>query len=276
MKLNDRIIVTLSDLARHFNYAEFRANARSFIRDMHPDRVYYWSDELRRAYHEVAAWLQGGDRQAGLAALEMLLGRPLVPEEISDSATGPDLTARIIRVRSGATLVLPALRPERVDLCVHKIEAVGPGDAPVVVALGADCRRLLPSEFVYVTESDGAFIEFLPAQLENDTFALSLSSSEGRFMADLLIRTKYSGLESRVADVFSFALAEDGPVYIDSRGMPVYVSPTVAALKFLLRHDAHAVCVKACGAHAVILYADGVMKNTHGETSDGMLRADIQ
>lgn len=276
MKLNDRIIVTLPDLARHFNYAEFRANACSFIRDMHPNRVYYWSDELRRAYHEVAAWLQGGDRRAGLVALEMLLGRPLLPEEICDGASGPDLTARIIRVRSGATLVLPARRPERVDLRVHKIEAVGPGDAPVVVALGADSRRLLPSEFVYATESDGAFIEFLPAQLENDTFALSLSSSEGRFMADLLVRTKYSGLESRVADVVSFALAEDGPVYIDSRGMPVYVSPTVAALKFLLRHDAQAVCVKARGAHAVILYADGVMKNTHGETSDGMLCADIQ
>lgn len=45
MKLNNTLIVTLPDFARHFNFAEFWEKRIQFVRDMHPQKVYYWNEE---------------------------------------------------------------------------------------------------------------------------------------------------------------------------------------------------------------------------------------
>ena len=49
MKLRNTLIVTLPDFAKHFNFPEFWENRKQFVRDMHPDKVYYWNEALKNA-----------------------------------------------------------------------------------------------------------------------------------------------------------------------------------------------------------------------------------
>ena len=60
--------------------------------------------------------------------------------------------------------------------------------------------------------------------------------------------------------VISFALVDDGYIYIDEGGKPIYMTPQIP--KFMLKHEAKAFYVKAHNEGVLVLYSDGVLKTT--------------
>ena len=64
MKLNNILIVTLSDFARHFTFPAFWTNRQQFVRDLCPEKVYYLNHEQEQAYAEISKWIQEGEADA--------------------------------------------------------------------------------------------------------------------------------------------------------------------------------------------------------------------
>lgn len=274
MKLRNNLIVTLPDFAKHFDYNEFWENRRQFIRDMHPSKVYYWDEKRRNAYDDIVLWINGGESveesiiESGIRALEVLIDRPIGQGEIEDHNSLPDLSSHIIRVQAGTRLDLPSYTNETFDnikLCYHKIEVHGQSDKPAVITIGIRDRiTLYATEFVYVTEVENLFIEFLPRHIQNSVYNLSLVSEEGNFFSSLNGRSLFSAEPISFKDVISFALTDDGYIFIDSHGKPIIMSNSIYQLKYMLKYNGNAFYVKANENHAVILYQDGTLKSTSG------------
>ena len=286
MKLKNNLIVTLPDFARYFDYTEFWENRRQFVRDMHPSKVYYWNNELLKAYDDIALWIAGGENAEeeavnnGILALEVLIGRPIRKEEIEDGKCRPDLSGPIIRVLAGTTLDLPQYTdetPDVINLRYHKIEVYGHSNKPAIINIGSrGSITLYATEFTYVTEVENLFIEFLPTHIQNNIYDLNLACEDGVFLPTLNVRALFSGTRTSYKDVVSFAVADDGFVFIDSQGNPVIMSSTISELKFMLKHDGKAFYVKARGKQTVILYKDGTMKSTAGGNTTGkVIYADV-
>lgn len=274
MKLKNNLIVTLPDFAKHFDYNEFWENRRQFIRDMHPSKVYYWDNKLRNAYDDIVLWINGGENaeesiiKNGIRALEILISRPIGKDEIEDHKSLPDLSNQIIRVQAGTRLDLPSYTNETFDsinLRYHKIEVYGNSNKPAVITIGTkDSVTLYATEITYVTEVENLFIEFLPTHLQNSVYNLSLVSEEGNFFSSLNGRSLFSAEPISFKDVISFALTDDGYIFIDSHGKPIIMSNSIYQLKYMLKYNGNAFYVKANENHAVILYQDGTLKSTSG------------
>mgnify|MGYP003298819884 CR=1 FL=1 len=275
MKLNNYLINTLPDFAKHFTFVEFMEKRGQFVRDMHPNKVYYWNDTVKKAYYDVVAWINEGDAateavtNTGISALEMLIGRKLGRSEMNGSGGETQLSDAIIRVKAGTVLNLPQYVPgankKEISLRYHKIEVYGHSDKPALIKIGDKLyMELYASDFVYVTESENHFIEFLPKHLYNDVYVLNLVSAEGDFASVLNVTARLSGRTVSYENVISFALTDDGYIFIDSNGKPIILSSSLLAMKLLLRHDGAAFYVKAEGNVALILYKDGTLKATVG------------
>lgn len=275
MKLNNTLIVTLPDFARHFSFAEFWENRRQFVRDMHPQRVYYWNECLVEAYEAVAAWIAKGeaateaDRKAGCKALETLVGKPVNPKEIAASGNACNFDLPVIRVQTGNTLSLPAYKPGggkgRLSLECHKIEACGKSGGKAAVCIGnAGKMELRAGDFVYATAVEGGgFVEFLPKKLRNAEFELSLVSQENEFEASLIVRRLCTMQQEVLRGVCSFALTDDGYVYVSDDMKCVIMSNFVLGIKSALMYDGKAFCVKSRGNDVAVLYSDGTLKSIH-------------
>ena len=274
MKLKNNLIVTLPDFAKHFDYNEFWENRRQFIRDMHPSKVYYWNSELLNAYDNIVLWINGGESaedliiKNGIRALEILISRPIGKDEIEDHKSLPDLSNQIIRVQAGTRLDLPFYTNETFDsinLRYHKIEVYGNSNKPAIITIGSkDSITLYATEFTYVTEVENLFIEFLPTHIQNNIYDLSLVSEEGNFFSSLNVRNLFSVKQISYKDVISFALTDDGYIFIDSQGKSIIMSNSINQLKFMLKYNGNAFNVKANENHTVILYQDGTLKSTTG------------
>lgn len=286
MKLKNNLIVTLPDFAKHFDYNEFWENRRQFIRDMHPSKVYYWNNEQRNAYDNIVLWINGGESaedliiKNGIRALEILISRPIGKDEIEDHKSLPDLSNQIIRVQAGTRLDLPSYTNETFDsinLRYHKIEVYGNSNKPAVITIGTkDSVTLYATEITYVTEVENLFIEFLPTHIQNNIYDLSLVSEEGHFFSSLNVRNLFSVKQISYKDVISFALTDDGYIFIDSQGKPIIMSNSINQLKFMLKYNENAFYVKANENHAVILYKDGTLKSTSGNIiTNKVVYADI-
>lgn len=286
MKLKNNLIVTLPDFAKHFDYNEFWENRRQFIRDMHPSKVYYWNNEQRNAYDNIVLWINGGESaedsiiKNGIRALEILISRPIGKDEIEDHKSLPDLSNQIIRVQAGTRLDLPFYTNETFDsinLRYHKIEVYGNSNKPAIITIGSkDSITLYATEFTYVTEVENLFIEFLPTHIQNNIYDLSLVSEEGNFLSSLNVRNLFSAKQISYKDVISFALTDDGYIFIDSQGKPIIMSNSINELKFMLKYCGNAFYVKANEKYALILYKDGTLKSTYGNnTNNKVLYADI-
>lgn len=285
MKLKNNLIVTLPDFAKHFDYNEFWENRRQFIRDMHPSKVYYWDNKLRNAYDDIALWINGGESveesiiESGIRALEVLINRPIRKDEIDNHKNLPDLSSQIIRVQAGTKLDLPSYTNETFDninLRYHKIEVYGISNKPAVITIGTDSITLYATEFAYVTEVENLFIEFLPTRIQNNLYDLSLISEEGNFFSLLNVRNLFSAKQISYKDVISFALTDDGYIFIDSQGKPIIMSNSINELKLMLKYCGNAFYVKANEKYALILYKDGTLKSTYGNnTNNKVLYADI-
>ena len=270
MKLNNTLIVTLPDFARHFCFAEFWANRRQFVRDMHPSRVYYWSSELAEAYAVVAAWIEknedatDNDREAGRKALETLVGKPVAYKDITFSEV-PDITMPIIRIRAGSTLDLPAYKHggTSVRLRHHKIEVYGKSGTTAAVSIGGRHRKhIAAGSFACVTEAEGCgFVEFLPTHLKNSQYELTAISQEGELGCSLVVEDMNTMQQKEMHNVVSFALADDGYVYVTTDGKFITMSKFITGVRFLLEHDCDAFYVKSKGNEMAVLYADGTLKS---------------
>ena len=58
MKLNDTLITSPDDFARHFSFVEFWIKHDLFLRDLNPERIFYATDRQRQLYKVVEAWLK--------------------------------------------------------------------------------------------------------------------------------------------------------------------------------------------------------------------------
>lgn len=272
MKLRNNLIVTLPDFAKYFDYNEFWENRRQFVRDMHPSKVYYWNNELIKAYEDIVLWVNGGENveetifKSGISALEVLINRPISKEELEDYSSQPDLSSPIIRVQAGTILELPHYTNETFDvinLRHHKIEVYGHSNKPAIIKIGSKVTKTLyATEFIYVTGVENLFVEFLPTSIQNNIYDLSLVSEEGVFFSTLNIKTPFSEKLTSYKGVISFAVTDDGFIFIDSQGKPIIMSNSINELNFMLRYNERAFYVKAKGTQAVILYEDGTVKST--------------
>lgn len=273
MKLNNTLIVTLPDFARHFTFTEFWANRRQFVRDMHPSRVYYWSSELADAYAVVATWIDKGeeatdeDREAGCKALETLVGKPINVNDINFSET-PDLAAPVIRIQAGKTLDLPAYKSGGASVCLrhHKIEVYGKNGTTAVISIGGrQSTNIASGGFAYVTEAEGCgFIEFLPTHLQNDIYELTAISQEGELGCCLVVRALYNMHQEVISNIVSFALTDDGYIYVNTNGKLVIMSNAVLDIKFTLMHKGNVLYVKSRGNEVLALYSNGILRSTQG------------
>lgn len=283
MKLKNNLIVTLLDFAKYFDYNEFWENRRQFVRDMHPSKVYYWNNELLKAYDDIVLWVNGGENveetiiKSGISALEILIHRHIEKKEIGDYKNQPDLSSPIIRVQAGTRLDLPFYTNETFDsinLRYHKIEVYGNSNKPAIITIGSkDSITLYATEFTYVTEVENLFIEFLPTHIQNNIYDLSLVSEEGNFFSLLNVRTIFSGKQTAYKGVISFAVTDDGYIYIDTHGKPRIMSNRIMPLKFIFGHNEEAFYVKAKGNEAMILYKDGILKSTRMDPNDKVISA---
>jgi len=286
MKLRNNLIVTLPDFAKYFDYNEFWENRRQFVRDMHPSKVYYWNNELIKAYEDIVLWVNGGENveetiiKSGISALETLINRSIGKDEIEGCKNQPDLSSPIIRVQAGTILELPHYTNETFDvinLRHHKIEVYGHSKKPAIIKIGSKVSiTLYATEFIYVTEVENLFIEFLPTNIQNNIYDLSLVSEEGIFFSTLNVKTPFSGKLTSYKGVISFAVTDDGYIFIDSHGKLIIMSNKINVFKFILKHDNEAFYVKAKGTQAVILYKDGTVKSTScGNTINKAIYANV-
>jgi hypothetical protein len=277
MKLKNNLIVTLPDFAKHFDYNEFWENRRQFIRDMHPSKVYYWNNEQRNAYDNIVLWINGGESaedsiiKNGIRALEILISRPIGKDEIEDHKSLPDLSSQIIRVQAGTKLDLPSYTNETFDsinLSYHKIEVYGNSNKPAVITIGTkDSITLYATEFTYVTEVENLFIEFLPTHIQNNLYDLNLIPEEGNFFSSLNVKSPFSGRPTSYKDIISFAVTDDGYIFIDSYGKPIIMSKQIMQQKLKFGNNKEAFYVKAKGTEVVILYKDGTIISTSGNNT---------
>ena len=277
MKLKNNLIVTLPDFAKHFDYNEFWENRRQFIRDMHPSKVYYWNNEQRNAYDNIVLWINGGESaedsiiKNGIRALEILISRPIGKDEIEDHKSLPDLSNQIIRVQAGTKLDLPSYTNETFDsinLSYHKIEVYGNSNKPAVITIGTkDSITLYATEFTYVTEVENLFIEFLPTHIQNNLYDLNLIPEEGNFFSSLNVKSPFSGRPTSYKDIISFAVTDDGYIFIDSYGKPIIMSKQIMQQKLKFGNNKEAFYVKAKGTEVVILYKDGTIISTSGNNT---------
>lgn len=270
MILNNHLIATLPDFARHFSFSEFWLNRKQFVRDLSPDKVYYWDEQLKEAYTKIKVWIEQDDadkhlRDEGVEALRILLGGKLDMESVHImEGTTINMTQDIIYVQAGQTLNLPPCQKvytEKAKLRLHKIEVYGMSSLPTTITIGKTvCGALKVGEAVYVSEIAGGCIELLPNHLRNGSLDLSLLSQPGEFASTLVVQDQNTDSRMMFDGVVSFALVDDGYIYIDRHHKPVYMMTAIP--KFMLKHDADALIVKAQDHAVMILYSDGVLKST--------------
>lgn len=270
MKLNNHLIVTLPDFVKYFTFSDFWENRFQFVRDMHPDKAYYWEEELKEAYFNVVQWINQDEnadktvKDRGINALEKILGGKLDRSSVCISDDTIDFTSQIIRVMSGQTLTLPEYKVNATEsfiLRLHKIEVYGrPAQFSKIKIGNKECVTLQTGDFVYVTELDNCFIEFLPIHLQNETYDLSLISQDGDFFSTLVVHNLFSDSRLTFKGVTSFALTNDGYIYVDANKKPIIMSNSVP--KFMLKYEGEAFYVKANNNNALILYSNGILRST--------------
>ena len=203
MILNGVIILTLVDFRREFSLEDFWHARKQFVRDMHPDKIYYWNDEDKKAYGEVCKWigLESFDsiqRASGLKSLSILAGQDISDSDFARMLGIVDYTQDIIEVRN-ADLKLPGKYMTEEEAIaysqtknkkerLHKIEVSDAGGVSVNVFIGGCEVYILPyGECVYVTEIDGYFLRVLPSKIEKGNIKLYLKNIKGEFTSILCV-----------------------------------------------------------------------------------------
>ncbi len=212
MKLNGTIILSLIDFKREFNFDNFWNVRKHFVRDMHPDKVYYWNEKDKERYYSVCKWIESESsesvdpyiRENGLQALSLLVDKEITQECYQKALGVTDYTQNIIIARNG-NLKLPgkvlssgeAIRyskdtnqKER----LHKIEVEDDDESSATIFIdGTEVYTLPFGECVYVTEIDGRFLRVLPTKINYGNQKYFLANIEERFTSDLYMEDYSSG-----------------------------------------------------------------------------------
>lgn len=274
MRYGKYLIVTLPDFKRHFDLRQFLNNRCQFVRDMHPDKVYYWGDtRLLNAYHVISNWISDNhhidpDNIPGyiIENLKCLVGDNFSLEDINNTETkNVKLTDDIILLRPGQELSLPvydnSYQPEDLVINMHKI-AVAEGDAvPCVVRIGENSRELLTGDALYVTECGGKFIDFTPNHAENEFLTGQLIDSPGRLGSLLVITDKFNDIKQSINGVISFILVDHGYIYIDESGRPISIENYVP-MTLLRIEEKQAIQIKSEKGTIKVLYREGICRST--------------
>lgn len=282
MKLNNQLIVTLPDFARNFDYQEFWANRRQFVRDMNPERFYYWQDGQVNAYYDVKAWIESNGKDEklkdkGIAALGFLLGGNVDLKAMSFTSSGVDISKRIIKVNAGHILEMPAFSgagQKNLAINLHKMIFEGSAQKMTKVYVGGQyASTFYGGDVVYFTELNGGCIELLPNRIKGRTIELGIINDGDRFGSKLIVQN-YLGGENVFNGIVSFGIVNDGYIFIDEDGKPVYMTNIP---KFLLKSDSPALYVKGQGDNALILYRNGNLRSTSlgMATSKNIISADF-
>lgn len=228
MKFGKYLIVSLPDFRRHFDFMQFYKNRHQFVRDMHPDKVYYWDANLINAYKVIANWIKSSDNPLseempkGVANAFMALTGKTDISNIVENSKGDNLSLseEVIKLSPDQDVSLPVYKPSesnaKINIKLHKIVAHEETTALSTIYIGRQHRELSAGEIVYVTESSGGFIEFLPNQLENEFFRAELIDIPNQLDSILEIEDKKSGNTSRIMNILGFALTEFGCISINS------------------------------------------------------------
>lgn len=272
MKFGNYLIVTLPDFARYFTLQDFWENRKQFVRDMHPDKVYYWNKALEQAYFDVVAWIANEGpvsdsvKSTGIKALEKLTGREIDKNQFLEFETSLDFVSPVICVQAGQSVDLPEYKSgtkRTINLRWSKIEVHGKSVLPSVIRIGKRSVTLHTGEFVYATALDNQFIEFMPIHLQNTKCDMSLVSQDGESESDMIVRDLLSGWERTYKGVKTFAVVEDGYIYVDAKGqLMIMGNMDILNYKSFLRHSSDIHYVKACGKEVIVLYRDGTLKST--------------
>lgn len=236
MILNNTIIITLQDFQRHFDFPQFWAKRIHFVRDMHPDNIYYYDPDQVKAYNNVCSWIKleesystsEAQRISGLHALSILAGKEVTQKDLSTVLVTLNFEQDIISVPAGKSINLPGKLAEESDTPseeerLHKIEVFGDGDI-VNVLIGGNCvMRLMPGDFVYVTEINGQFLRILPNKLVKGTTTMELRNCPGQFGSTLHLERFVMGLKIRdIEDITQIYFAKGAPQYNGDKNYTIF------------------------------------------------------
>lgn len=269
MKLKNHLIVTIPDFARHFSFNEFWAKRNQFVRDLSPDKVYYWDSKLIDAYNNIKTWVNTCNpselmQAKGIEALEQLLGYTLDRSIINESNLEIDITQPIIKIETRPCIQLPELKIKDIadiDLSLHKIEFYGQYQSESKLYIGTRyCGTYHTGDFVYVTELNGGCVDILPTRVKSNNLELNLISKEGAYFSSLVVQNLLTNTQKVFEGVISFAILNDGYIFIDKSMKPIIMSPSTP--QFMLKHIGDALYVVANNDLSAILYKDGTLKTT--------------
>lgn len=274
MKYNDYLIVTIPDFRRHFNFKEFYAYREQFVRDMSPEKVYYWDESLIKAYRTIAQWIVCNSAQSISdlptqveKALKVLVDKEDIMNSELENAD-LDLSQPIIYLQSGFDLNLPALAMDDfngpIDICLHKLVNDSGSNIPITIIIGALSKTLADQEVVYVSECGGKFIEFLPNGASNEFFEAKLIESRGNFGSILMIENKKDHEKMLRENVICFTLFGQECVSIDSNhDLSWRLVPETSELINFMMDEGKPTIIKSDGKSQLgLLYNNGRLRTT--------------
>lgn len=276
MKLNGHIIITLPDFARHFSLNEFWENRFAFVRDLHPDKVYYWNERLVDAYERICDWIVAEAenratehvRECAISGLQMLTGAELDPSDLCLCNNKQDVEelSDIMTTNAPGSLALPGYDVSSDDgsasVRLYKIEVCGPVGQKSDVFIGNNHGGTYESgEVVYVTARNGRFIEVLPNYASNEFYDAGLIDNGGKYRSILTVKDKRTGESVKIRDVIAFALVGEGYVYIDFRDTVVYNNVNVP-FAFVDNVECKAVALSYRNGVLKVLYEDGTVSSS--------------
>lgn len=224
MKLNNNIILTISDFRKYFGsktFGKFWKSRRLFIRDFHPDQMYYWNDSDKSSYISIVNWIEQEDSEKGAtpeqraAGLKALSQFAELNEELSvesfEQATNANhhLVEDIIYVETNR-LDLNG-QPKSIDeakalskqqnkpLRLHKIEVDSDNAYSVNVYIGGQLVYTFPRycACAYALELNGEFYHILPTEINIQDDYFIIQNCPGKFLSNLLIASCISNTNER-------------------------------------------------------------------------------
>lgn len=206
MKLNNVIILTIADFRRHFNFPAFWNSRKSFIRDMNPEKLSFYTHEDKENFDKIAAWINAEQnqsnmeevRKSGLSALSLFAKCNVTEKDLKKVIGMLDYTASIIYAPSNGVLNLPGecmsekdakdyAKSLSVKEKLHKIEIEGENLRFASIYIdGREMCILKNDECVYATEINGTFLRLLDNRLANSSRTLYLENCPGKFESTLI------------------------------------------------------------------------------------------
>lgn len=238
MKLNNVIILTIADFRRHFNFPAFWNSRMSFLRDMDPKKLSFFTPEDKENFDKIATWIRCEQNQSatkdvrhsGLTALSLFAKCNVTEKDLKKVIGMLDYTANIIYAPCNGILNLPGKCMSEMDAKdyakslnekekLHKIEIDGENLRSTSIYIdGREMCVLENDEFVYVTEVNGKFLRLLPNSAKRRAISLHLENQPGKFESVLVESIssfgKITNLHSGVTQ-FCFS-EEDKPLYSNS------------------------------------------------------------